>query len=538
MNALRFITLLARTGPRRAAAAMILLAVVQGSAIAAPLAGSASVTADVAANITNHSDDRASSPERSPDHSPGRSPEWGADAPPVRSFAPTSLVASTGGPLVFFRVGTYEVRADDLWIIAIAIACGISCGVLGCFLVLRRLSLLGDAISHAILPGLAIAFLLTHSREPFAMLGGALVVGVLTALLSSGLARWGRVPEDAAMGVIFTSLFAVGVILITWVARDVDLDPGCVLYGLIEFTPFDTVDLFGVALPRAFVWLTTMLGLNVLFVGVFFKELQIVSFDPALATTMGISATLVHYALMTGVAATSVASFEAVGSILVIVMLVAPGATAHLLTDSLRWMLSIAAISATISTIVGYILAVWCNSSVAGMIATVALGQFILTAFLSPKYGIVSKQARRMVLSLRIAREDALGMLYRWHERNTEDHAGAARPLTAANIVAGARAGWLGHLAIWMLGRDDFVRRGRNGSLTPTPQGLDEARRVIRGHRLWETYLVKHLAADTAAVHTAAHRAEHFLSDSLQDRLEESAEGGRDPHGRAIPPKP
>lgn len=297
----------------------------------------------------------------------------------------------------WFSIGSYPVRSDDLWTVAIAVCCCVSCGLLGCFLMLRKMSLLGDAISHAILPGLAAAFFFTGSREPFAMLAGALVVGVMTAVISTGLNRWGRVPEDASMGVVFTTLFACGVILITLVARDVDLDPGCVLYGLIEFAPFDTVRLLGMELPRSFVWLFTVLVINTALIVVFFKELKIVCFDPYLATTMGISATAVHYGLMTAVAATSVASFEAVGSILVVAMLVAPGATAHLLTDKLGRLLWWSAAIGTLSAVVGYVLAVKLNTSVAGMIATVGLGLFMLTVVVSPRHGIIARQFHRRV---------------------------------------------------------------------------------------------------------------------------------------------
>jgi manganese/zinc/iron transport system permease protein len=297
----------------------------------------------------------------------------------------------------WFSIGSYPVRSDDLWTVAIAACCCLACGLLGCFLMLRRMSLLGDAISHAILPGLAAAFFLTGSREPIAMLAGAMVVGVLTAVISTGLNRWGRVPEDASMGVVFTTLFAFGVILITLVARDVDLDPGCVLYGLIEFAPFDTVRVFGLELPRSFVWLFSVLVINVTLITIFFKELKIVCFDPYLATTMGISATAVHYGLMTAVAATSVASFEAVGSILVVAMLVAPGATAHLLTDKLGRLLWWSAAIAILSALLGYVLAVLFNTSVAGMIATVGLGLFMLAAIASPRHGFIAKQFHRRV---------------------------------------------------------------------------------------------------------------------------------------------
>lgn len=454
--------------------------------------------------------------------------------------APALAVAAADAPRVWLRLSGYEVRDDDLWVIATAVCCAVSCGVLGCFLVLRRMSLLGDAISHAILPGLAIAFILTHSREPLAMLAGAMVVGVLTAVLSSGLNRWGRVSEDAAMGVVFTSLFAVGVILITLVARDVDLDPGCVLYGLIEFAPFDTVQIAGAEIPRSFVWLAAALAVNTALITVFYKELKIVCFDPYLATTMGISAAAVHYGLMTAVAATSVASFEAVGSILVVAMLVAPGATAHLLTDRLSRMLWIAAAVAALSAVLGYIFAVRFNTSVAGMISTVSLALFIAAAFLSPRHGYLPRQARRLILAARICREDVLGMLYRWHERTGGARAagGGVGAITTADVAAATRAPVLGRLAVYSLARRGLINRATDGALLPTPEGLREARGIVRGHRLWESYLASRLAIAPEKVHAPAHRAEHFLTEDLKAALGEQVEAATDPHGRPIPPAP
>lgn len=299
-----------------------------------------------------------------------------------------------------FHLGTYGVSTNDVWTAATGAVCCVACAIVGCFLVLRRMSLLGDAISHAILPGLAIAFMLTHTREPAGMLAGALVVGVLTAVLSTGLSRWGRVPEDASMGVVFTSLFALGVILITLVARDVDLDPGCVLYGLIEFVPFETVRVFGADMPRAFVWLAIVLMVNGALIATFFKELRIVCFDPQLASTMGLSAAVVHYGLMTCVAGTAVASFEAVGSILVVAMLVAPGATAHLLTDRLSSMIWLSAAIGCVSALAGYAMGVWLNTSVAGMIASVSLAIFALAAIASPRYGVLARWIRRPAAGL------------------------------------------------------------------------------------------------------------------------------------------
>ena len=449
--------------------------------------------------------------------------------------AAEASTAAAAASRAWLTVGGYEVRSDDLWVAGTAVLCSVACGVLGCFLVLRRMSLLGDAISHAILPGLALAFLVTQSRAPLPMLAGAMVVGIATAYLSAGLNRWGRVSEDSAMGVVFTSLFAIGVVMITWVARDVDLDPGCVLYGLIEFTPFDTVAIAGAEIPRAFAWLAAVLAVNLALITIFYKELKIVCFDPYLAATMGISVTLVHYGLMTTVAATAVASFESVGSILVVAMLVAPGATAHLLTDRLSRMLWLAGVVAAMSAIAGYVLAVWIDTSVAGMIATASLGLFVLAALFAPRHGYVSKQARQFALSMRIAQEDALCMLYRWDERGKSRADAPGEPLTGRELSAGMRTGWLGKVAVWMLTRRGLVAR-KDGGLVATPEGLALAGRIVRGHRLWESFLARHLSRPADRVHAGAHRAEHFLSEQIQSDLEEGGTVRTDPHGRSIPP--
>lgn len=282
------------------------------------------------------------------------------------------------------------LTADDLWTMATAVLASVACGLVGCFLVLRRLSMLGDTISHAVLPGIAGAFLLTGTRDVLPMLLGAMVVGVATALLSSGLDRWARVDRDAAMGVTFTTFFAMGVVMISLAARQVDLDPGCVLYGLLEFVPFDTITLAGMQVPRAAAWLGTALVVDAVLVVAFLKELRACSFDPAHAASLGLRVGVVHIGVMAAVAANTVVAFEAVGSILVVAMLVAPGATARLWTDRLTPMLWLACAIAASTAVVGYLAALELNTSAAGMIATLSmvgyLGSIALTAP-RPRFG-------------------------------------------------------------------------------------------------------------------------------------------------------
>src|SRR5688572_27339028 len=189
----------------------------------------------------------------------------------------------------------------DGWIVAAAVLCAMACALLGNFLVLRKMSMMGDAISHAVLPGLAVAFLVTGSRESVPMFIGAAVVGVLTAVFTQWINRFGKVDESASMGVVFTGLFALGLILIVRAADKVDLDPGCVLYGALETIAGEAID---GGIPPTVIKLGVMFGINILFVVLFYKELKLSSFDPELSTTLGKNATFLHYALMSLVAMT------------------------------------------------------------------------------------------------------------------------------------------------------------------------------------------------------------------------------------------
>lgn len=424
------------------------------------------------------------------------------------------------------------LTGDDAWTIATAACAAVACAVLGCFLVLRRMSMLGDAISHAILPGIVAAFIITSSRGVLPMLVGATVVGVLTAVFSRAIHRWGRIPEDAALGVVFTSLFALGVMMIAWVPRDVDLDPGCVLYGLLEFVSLDRVAVLGVHVPRALTWLGGMLLVVVGVVWAGYKELKVVSFDPGLAASLGISVALVHYVFLSMVAATTVVSFEAVGSILVIVMLIAPAAAAHLLTDRLAAMIWISVALAVSSSVVGYVLALWVDTSAAGMISVVSGGQFAAAMLLAPRHGLVSKALGRAALAFRISREDVLGILYRWHERRGRGDPGT--PPTTREITRAIGGAVLTRLAVRSL-RSRGLAEIDSGGLRLTDDGLRAASGIVRSHRLWETFLAQRLGLPVDHLHEPSHRVEHFITEDLQKNLHRDLGTATDPHGSEIP---
>ena len=274
---------------------------------------------------------------------------------------------------------------NDLYIIGTASAIAISCALIGSFLVLRQMAMIGDAISHAVLPGIVLAYLFAGNRDSITMLLGAVVIGVLATMLIEVFHKKTRLQEDAAIGVTFTWLFALGVILISVFTGQVDLDQDCVLYGEIAYVP---VHLWfsnsGINLgPRPLSVAGGLLLLVLAFVLRGYRGLFVTSFNPEFAAGMGISIAVWHYALMGMVSVTTVVSFESVGAILVVALLIAPAAAAYLLTDKLPRLLALASAFGVLSSILGYYLAKWVDGSIAGAISTVAGVIFIAALIIS-----------------------------------------------------------------------------------------------------------------------------------------------------------
>ncbi len=278
---------------------------------------------------------------------------------------------------------------SEFWIILTACLASSACALVGSFLVLRKQAMLGDAISHAVLPGIAIAFLLTASRNTFPMLIGAGAFGLLTVYLTEKLQLRGRLMNDASMGIVFTTLFAIGVIIVTVFASQVDLDQDCILYGEIAYVPWDIWFFAGMNMGPRPVWiLGFVLLINIAFVLSCYKELKIYAFDRQLAVSMGIPVLFVHYGLMGTVSFSTIAAFESVGAILVVALIVVPPATAYLLTRRLSHMLMLSVGVGVLSSVSGYYFALWTNSSIAGSIAVMTGIYFALALFFSPTDGI------------------------------------------------------------------------------------------------------------------------------------------------------
>ncbi len=282
----------------------------------------------------------------------------------------------------------------EIQLIAAVVAA--ACALPGVFLVLRRMALMSDAISHAILLGIVIAFFVTEDlASPFLVLAAA-ATGVLTVALVEALSRTGLVKEDAAIGLVFPVLFSIGVILISRYAGNVHLDTDAVLLGELAFAPFDRFEIFGSDIgPLSLYVMGGILLANLLFIVLFFKELKLATFDAGLAAALGFSPVLIHYGLMTLVSVTAVGAFNAVGSILVVALMVAPPAAAYLLTNNLSRMILFSVLIGVASAIGGYWAAHLLDASIAGSMATTAGILFALTFLLAPERGIAAIARRR-----------------------------------------------------------------------------------------------------------------------------------------------
>lgn len=417
------------------------------------------------------------------------------------------------------------------WIVLTGVLVTASCSLLGTFLVLRKMALLGDALSHSVLPGIAVAFLMSGSRAVLPMFFGAAVLGLLTALLVESFHRRWRVQEDAAIGIVFTALFALGVVIITGYAGHVDLDQECVLYGEIAYTPWDLLLWGDTSLGPRPVWiLGAVLALNLTVLALLYKEFKISAFDPALAMSVGINATLMHYLLMGLVALTTVASFESVGAILVVAMLIVPGAAAYLWSDRLIAILELAAFFGMVSAVAGYFLASFWNSSIAGAMVVVIGAIFVFSLLFSPNQGVLARLYQRVRLSLQVAQDHVLLALVRREESGVERVG-----LRPAELVAIAAVwGVLARLAIGNLRRRRLLSEA-NGRVELSAKGQQAALRLLRNHRLWETYMSQ-LGLPKDHVHAPADAIEHFIGGELAAELGAQISDEQDPQGKQIPP--
>lgn len=266
-----------------------------------------------------------------------------------------------------------------------------ACAIPGTFLVLRKMALISDAISHSILPGLVIGFFITQDLNSPVLILMATLSGILTVVLVEYIQKTRLVKEDTAIGLVFPALFSIGVILIAKNANDIHLDVDSVLLGELAFAPFDRLMLSDTDLGPKSLWIIgVILLITITLLITFFKELKISTFDAGLATALGFSPTIMHYGLMSVASVTTVGAFDAVGAVLVVALMIAPSATAYLLTNDLKKMLMLSVIFGVFSAIAGYWLAHFLDASISGSMITMLGIIFLFVYLFAPNRGLIS----------------------------------------------------------------------------------------------------------------------------------------------------
>lgn len=443
----------------------------------------------------------------------------------------------------------------DGWIVlagALAAACA---AVLGSFLLLRRLSLLGDAISHSVLPGIAAAFLFTGERASWSIFIGAAITGLATVWLIESIRRYGNVEESASIGIVFTSMFALGLVMIVRAGDNVDLDPSCILYGNLETSILDVVSTPIGEIPRVVLTLSGVFLLNLVAVLLFYKEWKVTTFDAAYAQSQGIPSRFFHYLLASLVAITCIAAFEAVGNILVIAVLIVPAAISFLWTARLATMLAVSVAIAIAIAVTGHMAAIWLpplaglRSVNSAAMMSVAAGLFLaVTILVSPRGGWLYQRWQQYIIARKILQDDVLAYLYRLQEQSVapERKSAAKDSLGPTNLLRFGRSEIASRLhasksrmeqAIQQLvSRKAIVVQGDEVQLTDL--GLREAQNLVRSHRLWEQYLSLETNLPDDKVHPHAESWEHFTNSSMRGALDQrTGNAPTDPHGRVIPPE-
>lgn len=359
-------------------------------------------------------------------------------------------------------------------ILLTGILVGVSGALLGSFLVLRGNAMLTDAISHSIVFGIIVVWLLTGQMSGPVQLLGAALTGVLTVVMSELLARSRLVKMDAAIGLVFPALFAAGVLLISIYARDVHIDVETVLLGEIGFVWLNNVSLWGQQVPIAVATLGAVLVVNLVFVLVLWKELKLTTFDPGLAAALGFLPGVLHYAVLTLTSVTAVAAFDAVGAILFIAFVIVPPATAYLLTRRLWGVVVLAVALSVAACVAGYVLALRWNVSIAGMMASMTGVWFALALLFAPGHGLVAQ-----ALGQRSKRLDHDCRALVAHLFTHQDTPAMAEENTLRALVSHLR--WpepRARAAILRAHDRDLIER-RTGLLTLRPKGRAEAEAIF-----------------------------------------------------------
>ncbi|MEL6390274.1 MAG: iron chelate uptake ABC transporter family permease subunit [Bacteroidota bacterium] len=396
---------------------------------------------------------------------------------------------------------------------------GLMCGVIGTFMVLRNMSLIGDAISHAILPGIFFAFVIV-GYSSIGFFAGTLLAALVSAIAITWVQDNVKTKNDAAIGIIFTFMFSIGVIGISYLnnQQGVHLDLKDFLFGTILGISDEDLIITGMVAIYA-------IGSIVLF----YRYLFITTFQPTIASTMGISVKMMHYFLMLLLSFAVVASLRTVGIILVVAMLITPSATALLLSKQLKHVLIISGLVGLLSAIIGLVLAIVFDTTPGPAMCVVVTAFYFIAVFFSPSKGLVFRWSRRRQQSAQIEKEDILKYLSKKYSESASKALDISERLGISKNRIGRR--------LTSLKQEGFVLDA-DGQYQLTVKGRNRAEALVRAHRLWETFLVDEVGLDNQEIHDDAEKYEHLLDQDFIDRLDSKlGYPTLDPHGSPIPAK-
>ncbi|MCH6255204.1 metal ABC transporter permease [Puniceicoccaceae bacterium K14] len=406
---------------------------------------------------------------------------------------------------------------------------GLCCGLLGSFIVVRKLSLVGDALSHAVLPGVAIGFIVAGHKDPLAIFIGAIVAGLAGTVLVNLIKSTTHIKEDSSLGMVLAGFYGLGIVLITMVQKasignKAGLDK--FLFGQVAALSSKEVTIMAVI---------TVLSLVV--IGLFYKQFLVGSFDAAYSKALGIPAQFFHYLLMLLLAFAVVISLQAVGAVLVSAMLIIPASSAYLLTDRMHRMLILSCLFGMGSGAMGAFFSFLGPNLPTGPLMVIAASTvFAASFFLSPKHGLVSRWLRFRDRTRRIRNENTVKAIYHVREKNYFEGEGVDIDALAARLKETRKATLLRVKFLTDANLGDVKEVDGNKNIFLNPEGWLMACTVVRNHRLWELYLTNEAEFEADHVHEDAEKIEHMLGEETVRQLERLLDFPRkDPHGKLIP---
>ncbi len=394
---------------------------------------------------------------------------------------------------------------------------GLMCGILGVFLVLRNMSLIGDALSHSVLPGIFFAFVVVQAYSSVAFFIGSSIAGLVAAISISWIQQNMTTKNDAAIGIVYTCLFSIGVIGISWLQHSdgVHIDLKDFLFGnVLGISNEDIYLTFGVML------------FTILSVTLFYRHLFVSTFQETIAQTMGIPTKFLHYFLLLILSFVVVASLQAVGVILVVAMLVTPASTALLLSNKMKHVIIISALLGMVSAVLGLIASIVFDFPPGPTMAVVSALIYLMAVLFSPEHGVIFKFIRERNESNRIEKEDIIKYVFKNEGAKLYDIAQfiGLTDNKVQNLLSS-------------LSKSGLINK-KGDTIILTNTGEAQANKLIRAHRLWETYQVEAMGMDASKIHPDAERMEHHLSKDILDKISKDlGHPDVDPHGSPIPPR-